>query len=37
VMLSILDSSKSGRHVKVQSTCKRPAPLPLDSGLVVGS
>ena len=37
VMLSILDSSRSGRHVKVQSTCTRPAPLALDSGLVVGS
>src|SRR3989475_12455491 len=37
VMLSILESSTSGHHVEVQSTCRRPAPLPLDSGLVAAS
>lgn len=34
VMLSILDSAKTGRRAKVQSSCRRPPPLPLDSGLV---
>ncbi len=30
VMHAIHDASRSGRHVMVQSPCKRPAPLPLD-------
>jgi len=34
VMLSILDSAKTGRRVKVQSSSRRPAPLPIDTGLV---
>lgn len=34
VLLSILESSVSGRHVKVSSTCRRPSLLPRDSSLV---
>jgi predicted dehydrogenase len=37
VMESILESSASGRRVKVQSTCRRPPPLPMESGLEVAS
>ena len=29
VMLAFQDSSDSGRHVEIESTCERPAPLPL--------
>ena len=29
VMLSIEESSESGRHISLESTCTRPAPLPL--------
>ena len=28
IMASILDASESGRHIDIQSTCDRPAPLP---------
>lgn len=28
VMEAILDSARSGQHVRIQSTCERPAPLP---------
>ncbi len=35
VMESILESSTIGRHVKVQSTCRPPAPLPFKTGLEV--
>jgi predicted dehydrogenase len=35
VMLSILESYTKGRHVKVKSTCRRPAALPLQTGLEV--
>ena len=34
VLLSILESAVSGRHVEVSSTCRRPALLPLDNALV---
>jgi len=34
VLLSILESSASGRRVTVSSTCRRPPLLPLDVGLV---
>jgi predicted dehydrogenase len=29
VMLAFQDASESGRHVEIESTCERPAPLPL--------
>ena len=29
VMLAFQDASESGRHVEIESTCQRPAPLPL--------
>lgn len=35
VMESIAESYTSGRHVKVKSTCRRPAALPLKTGLEV--
>jgi predicted dehydrogenase len=28
VMLAVEQSSKSGRHVEIASTCQRPAPIP---------
>jgi len=34
VMLSILESAASARHVEVSSTCRRPPLLPLDTALV---
>jgi predicted dehydrogenase len=34
VLLSILESSATGRHVTVSSTCSRPRQLPPDAGLV---
>jgi predicted dehydrogenase len=37
VMQSILESSTSGRHIKVQSTCRRPEPLPIETGLEMTS
>ena len=30
VMHSLGDSSKSGRHIEIASTCRQPAPLPMD-------
>jgi predicted dehydrogenase len=35
VMESIVESHTSGRHIKVQSTCRRPPALPLKTGLEV--
>jgi predicted dehydrogenase len=35
VMESIQESYTSGRHVEVRSSCRRPAPLPLEDPLVV--
>jgi predicted dehydrogenase len=32
VMQAVVDSSKQGAHVEIESTCKRPAPLPLGLG-----
>jgi predicted dehydrogenase len=37
VMQSILESSTSGRHIKVQSSCRRPEPLPIETGLEMTS
>jgi predicted dehydrogenase len=37
VMLSILESAASGRHVEVSSRCSRPALLPLDTALVAAT
>jgi len=37
VMQSILESSTSGRHITVQSTCRRPEPLPIETGLEMKS
>ena len=37
VMQSILESSTGGRHIKVQSTCRRPEPLPIETGLEMKS
>ena len=37
VMESILESSSSGRQVEVQSSCRRPPPLPLETGLEVAT
>jgi len=37
VMQSILESCDSGRYVKLQSTCPRTPPLPLETGLEVAS
>jgi predicted dehydrogenase len=37
VMQSILESSTSGRHSTVQSTCRRPEPLPIETGLEMKS
>jgi predicted dehydrogenase len=34
VLLSILESSATGRHMTVSSTCRRPRQLPQDAGLV---
>ena len=34
VMLAILDSSQTGRHVAIESTCRPPDPLPRDAQLV---
>lgn len=34
VMLAILESSETGRHVTLESTCDPPEPLPVDEGLV---
>jgi len=34
VLLSILESSASGQHIQVRSTCARPPLLPQDAGLV---
>ena len=35
VMHAFLDSSTAGRHIAVESTCERPAPLP--TGLRMGT
>ncbi len=37
VMESILESSSTGRHIEVESTCRRPPPLPLETGLEVAT
>ena len=37
VMESILESSSSGRQVEVQSSCRRPPLLPLETGLEVAT
>jgi predicted dehydrogenase len=34
VMLAILESNDSGEHINIESTCERPAPLPVDAALV---
>ena len=34
VMLAILESNETGRHVTVESTCRAPEPLPADADLV---
>jgi predicted dehydrogenase len=36
VMLSILESADSGRHVEVSSRCEPPRPLPFDTDLTAG-
>jgi predicted dehydrogenase len=37
VMESILESAANGRHVTLQSTCRRPEPLPIETGLEMKS